>query len=160
MVNCNFPDLLLSSNPDLCLFLLCRLVAGEVYPTDVRAFYHGTSAAFGKAGAIMASEIFTNISDRNTFFVSAAAGAFGVIVTFLFLPDTTGLDLGEIDRFNRYLIAGQAHNYHGEAVNPRYLSFWEKVRGWQRTYDPVLDKEQKTLQEVASQALDTVLEEH
>lgn len=130
-----------------------------MYPTDVRAFYHGFSAACGKAGAIMASEIFTNISDRNTFYVSAAAGAFGVLVTFFFLPDTTGLDLGEIDRFNRYLIAGQAHNYHGEAVNPRYLSFWEKMRGWQRTYDPVLDKEQKTLQEVASQALDTVLEE-
>lgn len=59
---------------------LCRpncttwLVAGEVFPTDVRAFFHGISAAFGKAGAAAASAIFTQISDRDTFYASAIAG--------------------------------------------------------------------------------------
>ena len=50
------------------------LVAGEVYPTDVRAFFHGISAAFGKAGAAIASAIFEQVSTRDTYYASAAAG--------------------------------------------------------------------------------------
>lgn len=125
------------------------LVAGEVFPTDVRAFFHGISAAFGKAGALMATQIFSRISTRNTFYVSAAAGAAGAFLTLIFLPDTTGLDLVELDRFNMYLLAGQAHNYHGEAVNPKFLSWFERWQGYGKAYDPVADKEQAKLQAVA-----------
>lgn len=38
------------------------LVAGEVYPTDVRAFFHGISASAGKLGAILAASVFSNVS--------------------------------------------------------------------------------------------------
>lgn len=39
-------------------------------------------------------------------------------MTLLFLPDTTGLDLHEIDRMNRYLLAGHLRNYHGGQSRP------------------------------------------
>lgn len=126
------------------------LVAGEVFPTDVRAFFHGISAAFGKAGAIAASLIFSRISTQDTFYTSAGAGLAGVILTWLFLPDTTGLDLGEIDRQNRYLMAGKGADYHGEAVNPRHLSTWERWMGWGKLYDPSRDADQQVLQKMFS----------
>jgi hypothetical protein len=125
------------------------LVAGEMFPTDVRASSHGISAAFGKAGAIMATQIFSRISVRDTFYVSAGAGALGAIATFIFLADTTGLDLSELDRYNLYLLAGQGNNYHGEAVNPKYLSLYERWVGYGKQYDPVADAEQRKLQDVA-----------
>jgi hypothetical protein len=33
-----------------------------------------------------------------TFFLSAGFGLFGALVTLIFLPDTTGLSLDELDR--------------------------------------------------------------
>lgn len=122
------------------------LVAGEVYPTDVRAFFHGISAAFGKAGAAIAAAMFTDVSSRTAMYASAGAGIVGLVLTVVFLPDTTGLDLEEIDRWNRYLLAGQLHNYHGEAANPRFLSLYERWRGYGKHYDPEMDAAQKELQ--------------
>ncbi|GAB4816605.1 hypothetical protein N2152v2_003651 [Parachlorella kessleri] len=122
------------------------LVAGEVYPTDVRAFFHGISAAFGKAGAAIAAAIFENVSTRDTYYASAAAGIVGFVITVIFLPDTTGLDLGEIDRMNRYMVEGQYDKYYGEAINPKYLSLYERWRGYGRHYDRERDEEQKRLQ--------------
>ena len=39
--------------------------------------------------------------------MSAGAGIAGATLTWIFLPDTTGLDLGEIDRMHRFMLAGQ-----------------------------------------------------
>jgi hypothetical protein len=47
------------------------------------------------------------VSTTATFYASAAAGIVGALLTWVFLPDTTGLDLGEIDRMHRYMLAGQ-----------------------------------------------------
>lgn len=139
------------------------LVAGEMFPTDVRAFFHGISAAFGKAGAIAATQIFSRMAVQDTFYTSAAAGIAGAVATLIFLPDTTGLNLAEIDRYHRYLLAGQAHHYHGEAVNPKYLSVFERWSGHQKAYDPAADAEQKKLQELVGvddwMPLDEVVEE-
>lgn len=44
----------------------------------------------------------------------------------MFLPDTTGLSLDELDRMAKYMLAGEFHHYHGEGVNPRHLSTWER----------------------------------
>lgn len=30
-----------------------------------------------------------------------------MVLTVIFLPDTTGLDLAEIDRMNKYMVMGQ-----------------------------------------------------
>ena len=42
-----------------------------------------------------------------TFYASSAAGVVGALLTLVFLPDTTGLDLVETDRLHRFMLAGQ-----------------------------------------------------
>jgi hypothetical protein len=69
-----------------------------VFPTDVRATFQGISAANGKLGAIIADIVFGYVDKRTTFFLSAAFGLVGWIVGSLFLPDTTGMSLDELDR--------------------------------------------------------------
>lgn len=51
-------------------------------------------------------------------------GILGFILTYVFLPDTTGLDLKEQERYFSYVKAGRADEYHGIAVHPRHLSWW------------------------------------
>ncbi|GAX73085.1 hypothetical protein CEUSTIGMA_g538.t1 [Chlamydomonas eustigma] len=120
------------------------LVAGEIFPTDVRGTYHGFCAAMGKVGAIISALWISYISDnRKIFLISAIWGISGAIVTFIWLPDTTGLDLEEYDRMHRMLREGKFNDYHGEAINPRHLSLWEiYVQGWHKNYNPELDREQ------------------
>lgn len=127
------------------------LVAGEVFPTDVRAFFHGISAAAGKLGAIMAASVFSQVSTTTTFYCSAGAGIVGAIITWIFLPDTTGLDLAEIDRYHRFMLAGQTKNYHGPAVKPKHLSLYERWRGYGKHYDERLDAQQRKLQDMAAE---------
>lgn len=88
----------------------------------------------------------------------------GAIVTFLFLPDVTGLDLRVSERINvmpctinltalslkeqerrwRYCMAGKPEEYHGIAVHRRHLSWWEvHVLKQHLQYDAKLDKEQR-----------------
>ncbi|KAI8468146.1 MAG: hypothetical protein J3K34DRAFT_18397 [Monoraphidium minutum] len=43
-------------------------------------------------------------STQMTFFLSAAFGLFGAIITWVFLPDTTGLSLDELDRLHKYML--------------------------------------------------------
>ena len=51
-----------------------------------------------QAGALVAGVVFALTSDKGKFYISAACGLAGVICTFLFIPDITGLDLREGDR--------------------------------------------------------------
>jgi hypothetical protein len=74
------------------------LVAAEVFPTDVRTTFQGTSAAAGKVGAIIADVVFGYVDQRTTFYLSGVFGLVGAAVTWLFLPDTTGMSLDELDR--------------------------------------------------------------
>lgn len=75
------------------------------------------------------------------FLISAMFGLGGAILTLLFLPDTTGLNLEEYDRLQRCLLEDRWDDYHGEAVNPRHLSLFERlVLGWGRNYDPEQDQ--------------------
>jgi hypothetical protein len=68
-------------------------------------------------------------------------GLAGVIVTELFLPDTTGLDLREQERYWTYVTSGRENEYHGIAIHPRHLSLWERlVNKRHRNYDPVKDR--------------------
>ena len=78
------------------------LVAGEVFPTEIRASAHGFAAMIGKAGALLASVLY-NYSDTQTkFYVVPWFGLAGMVMTWLWLPDTTGLDLKEQERRWRY----------------------------------------------------------
>ncbi|KYG40536.1 hypothetical protein M433DRAFT_8705 [Acidomyces richmondensis BFW] len=119
------------------------LVAAEVYPTSVRATAHGMSAACGKVGALIIAVVSSYTKTQERFYIVPWFGIFGALVTWLFLPDTTGLDLREQERRWMYMRQGREHEYHGVAVHPKHLSVWERWTGIAKHYNPELDYEQK-----------------
>ncbi|KAG0647862.1 putative inorganic phosphate transporter 1-6 [Hyphodiscus hymeniophilus] len=119
------------------------LVAAEVYPTPVRASAHGFSAAVGKLGALFAAVLYNYITIQQKFYVVPWFGIAGMLMTFIWLPDTTGLDLKEQERRWQYIREGRGHEYHGVAVHPHHLSVWERMRGIGKQYNPELDYESK-----------------
>lgn len=119
------------------------LVAAEVFPTPIRATAHGLSAAIGKLGALMASVLYNYIRTQTKFYVVPWFGLAGMLLTFVFLPDTTGLDLKEQERRWQYLRSGRETDYHGPAVHPKHLSFYERLVGKGKHYNAGLDYKQK-----------------
>ncbi len=119
------------------------LVAAEVYPTPVRATAHGFSAAAGKAGALLAAVLYNYIGIRTKFYFVSWFGLIGALLTLLFLPDTTGLDLKEQERRWAFIRAGKDSDYHGIAVHWKHLSWWERFRGQHKAYDAAKDYEMK-----------------
>ncbi|KAF8507150.1 MFS general substrate transporter [Russula emetica] len=84
------------------------LVSAESYATPIRGTCYGLSAAVGKAGAAIGTQVFTpiqnNLGKRWTFIIAAICGVTGILVTYFFVPDMTGMDLAEEDaRFMEYL---------------------------------------------------------
>ncbi|KAL4402746.1 transmembrane transporter [Malassezia pachydermatis] len=121
------------------------LVAAEIFPASIRATCHGFSAAWGKLGALVPTIIYNYIDNQTKFYVVTWFGLAGIIVTFVFLPDTTGLDLREQERYWEYVMSGRPEDYHGVAVHPRHLSLWERlVLKRHLAYNPQLDAQQKT----------------
>lgn len=64
----------------------------------------GLSAAIGKAGAAVGTQVFQPIEDglgqRWTFIIAAIVGVVGILVTYFFVPNLTGDDLAiEDERF-------------------------------------------------------------
>jgi len=119
------------------------LVAAEVYPTPIRASAHGFSAAVGKLGALMATVLYNYIDVPTRFYVVPWFGLAGMLMTALFLPDTTGLDLKEQERRWAYIRSGREKDYHGIAIHPKHLSLWERLRGVGKPYSPELDYQTK-----------------
>lgn len=119
------------------------IAAAEVYPTPVRATAHGFSAACGKLGALTAAVLYNYITTQQKFYVVPWFGLAGVVLTVVWLPDTTGLDLKEQERRWHYIRTGREHEYHGVAVHPKHLSLWERMRGVGKNYDADLDYKQK-----------------
>lgn len=115
------------------------LVAAEVFPTSVRATAHGFSAAAGKLGALLAAVLYNYIDTQTKFYVIPWFGLAGMILTFLFLPDTTGLDLKEQDRRFEYIRTGRANEYRGIAIHKQHLSMWEIMWGIHKNYDAEAD---------------------
>ncbi|KAK4697877.1 MFS transporter, PHS family, inorganic phosphate transporter, partial [Lecanoromycetidae sp. Uapishka_2] len=78
------------------------IVPGEVYPSRVRGFAHGVSAATGKVGAILSGVLFNYLSSEkigiaNTLWIFFACSMAGAVVTFLFVPETKGVDADVLD---------------------------------------------------------------
>jgi MFS family permease len=119
------------------------LVAAEVFPVSTRASAHGFAAAIGKLGALFASILYNYIDTQMKFYIVPWFGLAGMLITFVFLPDTTGLDLQEQERRWQYLRTGRESEYHGIAVHPQHLSLWERMRGAGKYYDPELDFQSK-----------------
>ena len=92
------------------------LLSSESYATAVRGTCYGISAALGKTGAAVGTEVFTPIQSslgkKWTFIVAAICGVVGVLVTYFFIPNITGEDLaGEDEKFRAYLVK---HGWDGE----------------------------------------------
>ncbi|KPI46020.1 putative metabolite transport protein GIT1 [Cyphellophora attinorum] len=85
------------------------LVASESYATAVRGTCYGISAAMGKTGAAVGTQVFlpiqNNLGLKWTFIIAAIVGVVGMVVTWFFVPNLTGDDLAiEDERFRGYLI--------------------------------------------------------
>ena len=119
------------------------IVAAEVYPTPIRASSHGFCAACGKLGALLAAVLYNYIDIQMRFLVVPWFGLAGALATWVFLPDTTGLDLKEQERRWAYIRAGRESEYHGVAIHPQHLSLWERMRGIGKLYDADLDYKQR-----------------
>ncbi|KAF3175513.1 hypothetical protein TWF225_002741 [Orbilia oligospora] len=115
------------------------LVAAEVYPASVRASAHGFGAAIGKLGAVAAAILYSYIDTQTKFYVVPWFGLGGAIMTWLWLPDTTGLDLAEQERRWRYIRQGRGDEYCGVAVHSNHLSVWERWMGIGKQYNPAKD---------------------
>ena len=120
------------------------LLAAEVFPTPIRATAHGISAANGKLGALIPAIVYSYVGNHTKFWIVSWFGLLGFALTVIFIPDTTGLDLREQERYWMFVRQGIQHEYHGIAVHPRHLSLWERVvLRRHRYYDPDLDRETK-----------------
>jgi hypothetical protein len=120
------------------------IAAAEVYPTPIRATAHGFSAAVGKLGALIASIMNSYLTTPEIFKVVPWFGLAGAVLTFVFMPDTTGLDLKEQERRWKYIRDGCESDYHGIAIHPKHLSLFERLfLRKHKPYDPQLDYQQK-----------------
>ncbi|KAI1437452.1 major facilitator superfamily domain-containing protein [Xylaria sp. CBS 124048] len=95
------------------------LLASESYATGVRGTCYGLSAAMGKTGGAIGTEVFTRIQDnlgkRWTFIIAAIAGLAGILITWFFVPDISEEDLIKADEeFRAYLVAHDWHHMMGE----------------------------------------------
>jgi len=120
------------------------LLAGEVYPAQIRATAHGMSAAVGKLGALTSTVLYNYIPTQTKFWVVCWFGLIGFFLTMIFIPDTTGIDLREQERYWNFVREGRQEDYHGVAVHPRHLSLYENVvLKRSRAYDAQKDRDMK-----------------
>jgi putative MFS transporter len=78
------------------------LLAGEVFPTEVRGMGAGFAAAFGKIGAVTTAFLFpillVTIGTRLLLYVLVISSLIGAVVTWLYRIETTGVSLDQIGR--------------------------------------------------------------
>jgi MFS family permease len=103
------------------------LIPSEIFPTQMRTLCHGIAAASGKLGALLAAIIFNYCSEVDLFLICGYASCAGFLVTLVTIPDVTTLDLHEIDKLWSMILDGRKDHYMGDAMNPRNLSFYERL---------------------------------
>jgi MFS transporter, putative metabolite transport protein len=78
------------------------LLAGEVFPTEVRGMGAGFAAAFAKIGAVMTAFLFpillVSIGTRALLYGLVVTSILGAIVTWFYRIETTGVKLDRIGR--------------------------------------------------------------
>ena len=88
----------------------------EVFPTKVRGFGSGASAAGGKVGAFVGTllnvMVIATISESGLFIVLSMLSVMGLILTVFLLPEPKRLDLEESSGENTLLAAGKGMAAH------------------------------------------------
>jgi nitrate/nitrite transporter NarK len=78
------------------------LLAGEVFPTEVRGLGAGFAAAFAKIGAVATAFLFpillSAIGTRALLYGLIVTSILGAAVTWLYRIETTGVNLDEVGR--------------------------------------------------------------
>jgi MFS transporter, putative metabolite transport protein len=78
------------------------LLAGEVFPTQVRGMGAGFAAMIGKVGAVTTTFGFpillASIGSRTLLYALAASSVLGAIVTWAYRIETTGVNLDQVGR--------------------------------------------------------------
>jgi MFS transporter, putative metabolite transport protein len=78
------------------------LLAGEVFPTEVRGMGAGFAAAFAKIGAVATAFLFpivlAAIGTRALLYGLILTSILGAVVTWLYRIETTGVNLDQIGR--------------------------------------------------------------
>jgi MFS family permease len=78
------------------------LIAGEVFPTEVRGMGAGFAAAFAKIGAVATAFLFpillADIGTRALLYGLIVTSLLGAVVTWIYRIETTGVNLDEIGR--------------------------------------------------------------
>ncbi|MEO7203081.1 MAG: MFS transporter, partial [Candidatus Tumulicola sp.] len=76
------------------------LLAGEVFPTEIRGMGAGFAAAFAKIGAVATAFLFpillSAIGTKYLLYLLIVASILGAIVTWMFRIETTGVKLDTI----------------------------------------------------------------
>jgi nitrate/nitrite transporter NarK len=95
------------------------LISSESYATAVRGTCYGISAALGKTGAAVGTQVFqpieNNLGVRWTFIIAAFVGVAGILVTYFFVQDLSGKDLAiDDEKFRLYLVRNGWHGIMGE----------------------------------------------
>ncbi|RVD84037.1 uncharacterized protein DFL_005805 [Arthrobotrys flagrans] len=78
------------------------IIPAEVFPSRVRGFAHGLSAAVGKLGAILSAILFNwlasyKIGLPNVLWIFFGCNILGAIITYFFIPETKGRDADVVD---------------------------------------------------------------
>merc|ERR1719473_2694587 len=98
---------------------------------------HGLSATLGKLGALTATLLFTYgaggkpFGPQAIFLTCAVCGLIGLVLTIVFIPDVTTMDLAATDERFRFIIdpTKDVRDYHGQATDPKYMSRYERWTG-------------------------------
>jgi MFS family permease len=112
------------------------VMAAETYPTELRGTFHGLSAYCGKLGALIANIGFGFLSSKEIFWVCGACSVVGLVFTYLFSVDLTGVSLAEHDAQLELLFDDKLHRYKGRLNDRKHLSNFEVWTGRHGMYDP------------------------
>jgi nitrate/nitrite transporter NarK len=78
------------------------LIAGEVFPTEVRGMGAGFAAAVAKIGAVATAFLFqillASIGTRALLYGLIATSLVGAVVTWVYRIETTGINLDQVGR--------------------------------------------------------------
>lgn len=141
------------------------VVAAEMFPTELRATFHGISAFLGKLGALLATIAFGFMATEDIFWACGGCALTGLVFTFLFTADISNVSLAEHDAQLELFLAGRLSRYKGKLNAPKHLSYFEKWLGRSGEYDPawvhklVKDERHKIVQQPITDSLIEILED-
>jgi PHS family inorganic phosphate transporter-like MFS transporter len=99
------------------------IIPAELFPSRVRGFSHGVSAAVGKLGAILSALLFNYLSGptviglSNVLWIFFACNILGAISTIFLIPETRDRDADLID-YEEWMDAIERREHHADLATP------------------------------------------